>query len=82
MWCLLTIAHPYEMKGAGKCMALPVGNETETIYLSGKGCDDTVEWDFYCTGGRESDKWTSIGVPSCWELQGFGTCQYGYEYNK
>lgn len=56
--------------------------ETETMYLSGHGCDDMVVWDFYCTGGRTAGEWTTIGVPSCWETQGFGTYQYGYEYNK
>lgn len=50
---------------------------TERRYLSGRGCDDMVEWDFFCTGGRNSGKWTKIGVPSCWELQGFGKYQYG-----
>lgn len=49
------------------------GVETERKYLSGHGCDDMVQWDFYCTGGRNSGKWAKIGVPSCWELQGFGT---------
>ncbi len=54
--------------------------ETEKLYLSGTGCDDMVEWDFFCTGGRNSGKWTKIGVPSCWELQGFGTYQYGMRF--
>ena len=39
-----------------------------------------VEWDFYCTGGNNSGRWTKIGVPSCWELQGFGTYQYGMRF--
>ena len=42
--------------------------QTERQYLSGHGCDDMVEWDFFCTDGRNSGKWTKIGVPSCWEL--------------
>ena len=54
--------------------------ETQRQYLSGHGCDDMVEWDFYCTDGRNSKKWTKIGVPSCWELQGFGTYQYGIRF--
>lgn len=54
--------------------------QTERQYLSGHGCDDTVEWDFFCTDGRNSGKWTKIGVPSCWELQGFGTYQYGISF--
>ena len=54
--------------------------ETQRQYLSGHGCDDMVQWDFYCTDGRNSGKWTKIGVPSCWELQGFGTYQYGMRF--
>ena len=54
--------------------------ETERLYLSGHGCDDMVEWDFKCTDGRNSGEWTKIGVPSCWELQGFGTYQYGMRF--
>ncbi|MDR0892021.1 MAG: beta-galactosidase [Mediterranea sp.] len=62
--------------------ALAAQNAPQTVrqYLSGHGCDDMVEWDFYCTGGRNSGKWTKIGVPSCWELQGFGTYQYGISF--
>ena len=55
--------------------------ETQEIYLSGTGADDTVAWDFYCTGGRNSGSWTTIPVPSCWELQGFGTYNYGHDAN-
>jgi hypothetical protein len=47
------------------------------MMLSGQGKDDTVPWDFFCTGGRNSGVWTKIPVPSCWELQGFGTYDYG-----
>ena len=54
--------------------------ETERLYLSGTGCDDMVEWNFLCTDGRNSGQWTKIGVPSCWELQGFGTYQYGMRF--
>lgn len=57
-------------------------SETETgiQYLSGTGSDDTVDWEFYCTDGLNSGKWTTIPVPSCWELQGFGTYQYGMPF--
>ena len=65
-------------------MAMAVGAqtqvETQRQYLSGHGCDDMVEWDFQCTDGRNAGKWTKIGVPSCWELQGFGTYQYGMRF--
>ena len=54
--------------------------ETQRQYLSGHGCDDMAQWDFQCTDGRNSGKWTKIGVPSCWELQGFGTYQYGMRF--
>ena len=50
---------------------------TEIRYLSGTGKDDGVLWDFFCTEGRNSGVWTKIPVPSNWELQGFGTYQYG-----
>ncbi len=53
--------------------------KTEILYLSGTDCDHTVNWDFYCTAGRNSDKWTQIPVPSNWELQGFGTYNYGHD---
>jgi Beta-galactosidase/beta-glucuronidase len=52
-------------------------SETQIQYLSGKGSDSMVQWDFMCTDGRNSGKWSKIGVPSCWEQQGFGTYNYG-----
>lgn len=58
-----------------------LAQQTIIKYLSGTGNDHTVTWDFYCTGGRNSGKWTTIQVPSCWELQGFGTYNYGYDKN-
>ena len=63
-------------------LAISAQENTETLcqYLSGHGCDDMVSWDFFCTKGRQSGKWTKIGVPSCWELQGFGTYQYGMQF--
>ena len=50
---------------------------TQIQYLSGTDKDHTVTWDFFCTGGRKSGYWTTIQVPSCWELQGFGVYNYG-----
>ncbi len=52
--------------------------ETEVLYLSGTGFDQTVEWDFYCSAGMNSGTWTTIEVPSCWEQQGFGEYNYGH----
>lgn len=49
----------------------------EQVYLSGTDKDHTVPWDFFCSAGRNSGKWTKIAVPSCWELQGFGGYDYG-----
>jgi hypothetical protein len=43
-----------------------VAQQTETQLLSGSDKDHTVDWDFYCTGGRNSGKWTKIPVPSNW----------------
>lgn len=54
-------------------------SSTETVYLSGTGADDTVDWDFKISGGRKSGEWTTIPVPSNWELQGFGTYNYGHD---
>lgn len=56
--------------------------QTEVVWLSGQGKDDPVTWEFFCTAGRNSGQWTTIGVPSNWELQGFGTYNYGHDKNK
>ncbi|MEY2917751.1 MAG: hypothetical protein RIS73_1465, partial [Bacteroidota bacterium] len=55
-----------------------VAQQTEKIYLSGTGSNDTRQWEFMCTGGMNANKWTTIAVPSCWELQGFGKYDYGF----
>lgn len=55
-----------------------LAQQTEKIYLSGTGSNNTKQWDFFCTGGSNANKWTTIAVPSCWELQGFGKYDYGY----
>lgn len=51
--------------------------ETETQYLSGLGKDDPVKWQFICDKGQNAGKQSTIGVPSNWELQGFGVYTYG-----
>ena len=56
-----------------------VAQQTEIKYLSGTGNDNTVNWEFQCTRGRNSGTWTTIPVPSNWEFQGFGNYTYGYE---
>lgn len=50
--------------------------ETERVYLSGRDKDHTVEWDFMCTTGAKSGEWTTIGVPSHWDVLGFGMLNY------
>ena len=57
-----------------------VSVETLRQYLSGTGCDDMVQWEFKVSDGMNAGKWATIGVPSCWELQGFGTYQYGMRF--
>src|SRR5436190_22427050 len=52
--------------------------QTGKVYLSGKGSDDAKQWEFFCTAGMNANKWTTIPVPSCWELQGFGKYDYGF----
>ena len=62
------------------CCAPPMGaQETLTQFLSGHGPKDAVPWDFSVTGGRRAGTWATIPVPSNWELQGFGSYNYGQE---
>lgn len=56
--------------------------DTEIHYLSGTGLGNTVTWDFYCSAGMNSGKWSKIEVPSQWELQGFGEYTYGRFYKE
>jgi len=53
---------------------------TQIVFLSGTDAANTVQWDFFCTDGQNSGKWTKIAVPSNWELQGFGTYNYGHDW--
>ncbi|HTN35951.1 MAG TPA: glycoside hydrolase family 2 TIM barrel-domain containing protein [Arachidicoccus sp.] len=57
----------------------PLTAGTRKLMLSGTGKDHTVDWDFYCTAGQNSGKWSQIAVPSNWELQGFGAYNYGLD---
>ena len=89
--CLLASGLEAWGQGAAKRQTATASQETQRLYLSGHGCDDMVEWDFQCLDGKTGSnpgrsqapgaaKWTKIGVPSCWELQGFGTYQYGMRF--
>jgi len=53
---------------------------TQIVYLSGTDAANTVDWDFFCTDGQNSGNWTKIPVPSNWELEGFGTYNYGRDW--
>ena len=55
---------------------------TESRHLSGTDKDHTVPWEFMVSDGRRKGEWTTIPVPSNWEMQGFGTYTYGQEKNK
>jgi len=54
--------------------------ETAVQYLSGKGYQDTKEWEFMVSGGRNSGEWSTINVPSVWEQEGYGKYQYGIKF--
>ena len=59
------------------------GQSQKTIiqYLSGTDKDHTVNWGFFCSEGRNSGRWTTIPVPSNWEMQGFGGYSYSTDNN-
>jgi beta-galactosidase/beta-glucuronidase len=58
-----------------------VAQETERVYLSGRGKDDAVPWKFMCTTGALSGFWTNIPVPSQWDVLGFGHLTYKKDYD-
>ena len=59
---------------------VPLSAQNTTIqYLSGTDKDNTVQWDFFCTKGMNSGKWSKIAVPSNWEQQSFGGYSYGHD---
>ncbi len=64
------------------CLTAAMANaqQKQIQYLSGTDAAHTVQWDFFCTAGRNSGEWKKIQVPSCWEQQGFGNYNYGRDY--
>ena len=59
---------------------VPLSGQNTTIqYLSGTDKDNTVQWDFFCTKGMNSGKWSKIAVPFNWEQQSFGGYSYGHD---
>ncbi|EDY83400.1 Glycosyl hydrolases family 2, immunoglobulin-like beta-sandwich domain [Verrucomicrobiia bacterium DG1235] len=59
-----------------------VSRESEITLLSGSGSDDTVDWEFKVNGGRNSGEWSTIPVPSNWEMQGYGTYHYWKDWGE
>lgn len=59
-----------------------LSSKTEIKYLSGIDKDNRVDWDFKIDKGRQSGTWTTIPVPSNWELEGFGVYTYGHDWRK
>jgi hypothetical protein len=68
---LATTAHAQSMRAV-----------TERLYLSGTGSDSTIPWDFRVSGGRNAGVWSTIPVPSNWEMQGFGTYHYSDDWSR
>jgi len=65
---------------AALALTAPAGVSAQTSerrYLSGTDKDHTVPWQFRVSEGRKSGVWSTIPVPSNWELHGFGTYSYG-----
>jgi hypothetical protein len=58
------------------CAVGAQAQETQRQYLSGKGNDDAIPWEFFCSAGAKSGQWTTIPVPSCWDALGYGTLNY------
>lgn len=58
-----------------------LAQETQRIYLSGRGKDDAVPWKFMCTTGALSGFWTNLPVPSNWDVKGFGHLTYKKDYS-
>jgi len=78
LFCAVLIATLMLMETAARAQA---SSTTQTLMLTGSGKDDPVMWNFECTGstGQNLGIQTTIGVPSQWELQGFGTYNYGLD---
>ncbi|MCM5661809.1 glycoside hydrolase family 2 protein [Galbibacter mesophilus] len=55
-------------------------NHYQRVYLSGQDAESAVSWDFKVTDGHKKGKWSSIPVPSNWELHGYGNYNYGHDY--
>ena len=56
--------------------------QTDKIMLTGPDFEHPKTWDFKVSEGNNSGKWSTIEVPSQWELQGFGEYTYGRWYKE
>jgi len=63
-------------------LALTTSSFAEPVYISGTEPGDAMEWEFFCSKGRQSGEWTTIPVPSNWEQHGFGNYNYGRDDEK
>ena len=77
---LLVVMATCQISACNSADGTESGVRTRRVYLSGTGADNAVEWEFYCTAGRNSGYWTTINVPSCWEQEGFGEYNYGVNF--
>jgi beta-galactosidase/beta-glucuronidase len=80
---LILFLTPFLNAGMLQVSASQIVNDdsnTQIVYLSGTDAANTVDWEFFCTDGRNSGVWSTIPVPSNWELQGFGTYNYGHDW--
>lgn len=55
--------------------ALPA-QSTQRVYLSGHDKDDAVAWKFKVSSGNRAGQWSTLPVPSQWDVHGFGTLNY------
>ncbi len=63
---------------ASKLVGAPAA-ETQTLFLSGKDAAQAIPWDFKCSEGAKAGEWSTLPVPSCWEMFGFGKLRYGLD---
>jgi len=59
-----------------------IAQKTDKIWLSGTNFEHPKTWDFKVSAGANSGSWSTIEVPSQWELQGFGEYTYGRWYKE
>lgn len=70
-WCVaaLFLVAPPQL-GAG------MEDTTQQLYLSGRDSSDAIPWDFRVSSGSRAGEWSTIPVPSNWEMHGYGTLSY------